>query len=231
MISAIALDDEPPALEIIKSFCGRIDSIDLKKVFTKTGEAFDYLEKSPVDLLLLDINMPSITGIDFYKKLSNEAMVIFTTSYSEYAVESYNLNALDYLVKPFTFKRFFQAIEKASEFHKLRQHALQSEQDFITLRVDYGLVKLPVAPIDFIEGLDNYLKIHSSNKKPVVVRMTMKALLEKLPSPAFIRVHRSYIVPLGKVATVRNKIITLSCGEEIPLGSSYEQEFMRFFGH
>src|SRR5262245_23282045 len=105
MIKAIALDDEPPALDIIDAFCKRVDFMELEKTFTKTSEAFSYLEKFPVDLLFLDINMPSLSGIDFYRSIPQKAMVIFTTSYSEYAVESYSLNAVDYLLKPFTFKR------------------------------------------------------------------------------------------------------------------------------
>lgn len=115
MIKAIALDDEPPALEIIETFCSRINFIYLQKTFTKTSEAFNYLEKNPVDLLFLDINMPSVSGIEFYRSIPQKMMVIFTTSYSEYAIESYNLSAIDYLLKPYTATRFLQAAEKAKE--------------------------------------------------------------------------------------------------------------------
>jgi len=229
MISVIALDDEPPALEIIQTFCSRIANIELKKAFTKTAEAFDYVENNPVDLILLDINMPTVNGIAFYKKLSHRAMVIFTTSYSEYAVESYELNALDYLVKPFSFSRFQQAIRKAADYHKLHQQASTARQEHLVLRLDYGLVKVPLDTIEFIEGLDNYCKIHSKADKPIVVRMTMKALLEMLPLADFVRVHRSYIVPLAQVKAIRNKIIFLLNGEEIPLGNSYEATFMALF--
>ncbi|HEU4553866.1 MAG TPA: LytTR family DNA-binding domain-containing protein [Chitinophaga sp.] len=226
MITAIALDDEPPALEIIKGFCANIPEVALKKTFTKAGEAFEYLEKYPVDLLLLDIHMPSINGFDFYRRVPARVMVIFTTSHSEHAAESYNLSAVDYLVKPYTLQRFRQAMEKAVSFHQLRQNAAAPGSDHITLRVDYGLVKIFFADILFMEGLDNYLKIHLKDKTPLVVRMTMKTILEKLPPAAFARVHRSFIVPLSQVAAVRNKMIALHCGEEIPLGSNYENDFM-----
>ncbi|WEK36998.1 MAG: LytTR family DNA-binding domain-containing protein [Candidatus Pseudobacter hemicellulosilyticus] len=230
MITAIALDDEPPALEIIRAFCGRMEDVQLLQAFTSSTEAARYLEQQPVELLFLDINMPSISGIGFLKQLDPRPMVIFTTSYSEYAVESYELNALDYLVKPFTFLRFQQAVQKAVDARRLREQALPAGQEQLVLRVDYGLVKLPISSIRFIEGLDNYLKIHVKEGKPVVVRMTLKALLEKLPANAFLRVHRSFIVPLAGVSAVRNKLISLQCGEEIPLGSSYEEAFMQLFG-
>lgn len=229
MINAIALDDEPPALEIIETFCRKVDFIDLKKIFTKTGEAFKYLEKFPVDLLFLDINMPSVTGIEFYRSISQKTMVIFTTSYSEYAIEGYDLNAVDYLLKPYTFKRFLQAADKAKERHSfLTQANAPGKDEYLVLRADYGLVKIAAADILFIEGLDNYLKIHLQNQKPLVIRMTLKAVLEKLSEKDFIRVHRSYIVPFNRIESVRNKVITIGT-EEIPIGNSYEEPFYALF--
>jgi DNA-binding LytR/AlgR family response regulator len=194
----------------------------LEKTFTGTGDALKYLEQFPVDLLFLDINMPALSGIDFYKSLPQKIMVIFTTAYSEYAVESYNLNAIDYLLKPFTFLRFQQAIDKADKYLRLEQ-----PKDLV-LRVDYGLVKLVLTDILFIEAYDNYLKIHVLNLKPTIVRMTMKTLLCSLPGDLFIRVHRSYIVSLNHIEHVRNKVISVA-GQKIPLGSSYEEGFFQFF--
>lgn len=242
MIKAIALDDELPALDVIEAFCSQIDAIDLRKTFTRTGEARYYLEENPVDLLFLDINMPAESGISFYKSMSpllrsQQTMVIFTTAYSEFAVESYDLQAVDYLLKPFTFSRFLQAVHKASEQHKFLHQSDPSQQPrngepaasaYLFFRVDYGLMKVAVADILFIEGLDNYLKIHLAGQKPLVVRLTMKAMLEKLPPTRFVRVHRSYIVSLDKVQTVRNKLITID-EEEIPIGNSYEEGFFRLF--
>lgn len=194
----------------------------LEKTFTGTGDALKYLEQFPVDLLFLDINMPALSGIDFYKSIPQKIMVIFTTAYSEYAVESYNLNAIDYLLKPFTFLRFQQAIDKADKYLRLEQ-----PKDLV-LRVDYGLVKLVLTDILFIEAYDNYLKIHVLNLKPTIVRMTMKTLLCSLPGDLFIRVHRSYIVSLNHIEHVRNKVISVA-GQKIPLGSSYEEGFFQFF--
>lgn len=229
MIKAIALDDEPPALEIIETFCARAGNIELLKTFTRTSDAFSYLEKFPVDLIFLDINMPSLSGIEFYKSIPQKAMVIFVTSYSEYAVESYNLNAVDYLLKPFTFKRFEQAVQKANEYYRFTTQQETPDEKYLLLRVDYSLVKILLDDILFIEGLDNYLKIHLHNQKPVIVRMTMKALQEKLPAANFIRVHRSYTVPLSRIEAVRNKMIYIA-SEEIPIGTSYEESFFSAFG-
>jgi DNA-binding LytR/AlgR family response regulator len=223
MIKAIALDDEPHALDVLQSFCNEIESIHLQKTFTKSDDAFKYLKKYPVDLLFLDINMPSISGIDFYKKLPHKTMVIFTTAYSEYAVEGFMLSATDYLMKPFTFLRFQQAVEKA--FTQWKFHNQKTEQQYLFIRADYSLMKIIVSDILFIEGLDDYVKIHIQNQKTIVARMTLKVLLQKLPEKEFVRVHRSYIVSLSKIEKVRNKVIYIN-QEEIPVGASYESSFL-----
>jgi DNA-binding LytR/AlgR family response regulator len=222
MMKAIAIDDEPLALELIESYCRRFDFLELEKQFSSTGAAFQFLERNSVDLLFLDINMPAVSGIDFYKSLAHKPMLIFTTSYSEYAIASYELDAIDYLLKPYTVQRFEKAVRKAYEAHNLLHNATVAEQSkFVMLKVDYGVVKLVVTDILFVEGLDNYLKIHLQNQSPIVVRMTLKALMEKLNEKEFIRVHRSYIVPINRIEAVKQKMITVS-GEEIPIGKNYE---------
>ncbi|UUC46318.1 LytR/AlgR family response regulator transcription factor [Flavobacterium cerinum] len=226
MINAIALDDEPPALDVLQSFCDQTDGIDLKKTFTRSEEALKYLKKYPTDLLFLDINMPSISGIDFFKKVPHKICVIFTTAYSEFAVEGFNLNATDYLLKPFSFSRFEQAVEKAKNQLAQDNKNGNTDQQFLFIRADYSLIKIPVADIVFIEGLDDYLKIHIHNQKTVVARMTMKAILEKLPQQEFFRVHRSFIVPLSKIDRVKSKIIYIE-NEEIPVSATYESEFFK----
>jgi DNA-binding LytR/AlgR family response regulator len=194
----------------------------LQKTFTKSDEAFKYLKKYPVDLLFLDINMPSISGIDFFKNLPHKTMVIFTTAYSEYAVEGFTLSATDYILKPFSFSRFQQAVEKAFSQWKLQNQ--DPEQLYLFIRADYSLKKILFSDILYIEGLDDYLKIHIQNQKTIVARMTLKAILQKLPVPEFIRVHRSFIVPMSKIEKIRNKIIYIN-QEEIPVSVSYESAF------
>jgi DNA-binding LytR/AlgR family response regulator len=228
MITAIALDDEPPALKIVENFCSRVEFIDLVKTFTNPNEALKYLEKFPVDLLFLDVRMPSVSGIQFARQMPKDLMVIFTTAYSEYAVEGFNLNALDYLLKPFTFDRFMHAVNKAGDFYKFYHQHESAVQQYFFVRADYSLVKIMLEDILYIEGLDDYLKIFITGRKPVIARMTMKAIIEKLPEKKFIRVHRSFIVPLSKIVKVRNKMIYV--GEKtIPIGSSYEKAFFETY--
>jgi DNA-binding LytR/AlgR family response regulator len=223
MINAIAIDDELPALMVIENFASHLDWLQLEKAFVKTGEAIKYLKEHPIDLLFLDINMPSLSGIDFYQGLAGSPpLVIFTTAHSEYAVEGFNLNAVDYLLKPFTESRFQQAVAKAQEILSRRQPAL--EEEFLFLRIDYSLVKIAIAEVVLIEGMDDYLRIHLKEKAPLLVRMTMKAILSQLPSARFVRVHRSYIVNLAGIVNIRNKTIYLD-DKEIPIGTSYEKEF------
>lgn len=229
MIKAVAVDDEPLALDLIETYCSSFDFLQYEKGFTKAGIALQYLEKNPIDLLFLDINMPAMSGMEFYKSLQHKPMLIFTTSYSEYALESYDVGAIDYLLKPYTLSRFEKAVQKTNEVYNLTNNATANvKAKYLMLKADYGVVKIILADILFIEGLDNYLKIHLHNQQPVVVRMTMKALQEKLPENDFIRVHRSYIIPFNRIGAVRNKIISIA-GEEIPIGKSYEDDFISLF--
>lgn len=229
MIKAIAVDDEPLALELIETFCKQFEFLQFEKSFSKTGVALQYLEKNTVDLLFLDINMPAMSGIDFYKSLQHKPMLIFTTSYSEYALESYELDTIDYLLKPFTLSRFEKAVSKANEMYNMVHNATVAEQSrYLMLKVDYGVVKVVLTDILFIEGLDNYLKIHLQNQSPVVVRLTMKALMEKLNEKEFVRVHRSYIVPFNRIESYKQKVITIGA-EEIPVGKNYEEDLKAVF--
>ena len=153
MITAIAIDDEPLALEVIKTFCSNVDYIELKKTFTETGDALTYLEENTVDLLFLDINMPSISGIELFKKLDKSILVIFTTAYTEYAVEGFNLDAIDYLLKPFEFARFKKAVEKVKEYYQYLHKKESEAQQYLFVRVDYSLVKVALADILYIEAV------------------------------------------------------------------------------
>jgi len=217
-MTCIAIDDEPLALQLISQYCNKIPFLKLEKVFTNPDEAIEYLKTTTVDLLFLDIQMPDITGIQLYKNLEKKPMVIFTTAYKDYAIEGFNVDAIDYLLKPFEYDRFLKAVYKAKEYLEfLSSQDLQLNSLYI--KVNYEMMKINLKDIDLIEALDDYIKIHIK-PSPVLTLMTLKTMQEKLPSKEFVRVHRSYIVPLHKVEKFsKNKLIV--AGKEIPIGSSY----------
>lgn len=224
MIKAIAIDDEPLALKLIQNYCAKTDFISLHKTFTKPTEALEYLKSSDIDLVFVDIHMPAISGISLVKSLPKNILVIFTTAYSSYAVESYELNAIDYLLKPIDFVRFEKAAIKAREFYQYSLSSSRSEGNYIFIRADYSLVKIYLIDILYIESLADYQKIYLANRKPIIARITMKDMLDKLPDNDFIRVHRSYIVPFHRIISVRNNIISLP-ENEISIGKTYAEEF------
>ena len=217
-MTCIAIDDEPLALQLISQYCNKIPFLKLEKVFTNPDVAIEYLKTTTVDLLFLDIQMPDITGIQLYKNLEKKPMVIFTTAYKDYAIEGFNVDAIDYLLKPFEYDRFLKAVYKAKEYLEfLSSQDLQLNSLYI--KVNYEMMKINLKDIDLIEALDDYIKIHLK-PSPVLTLMTLKTMQEKLPSKEFVRVHRSYIVPLHKVEKFsKNKLIV--AGKEIPIGSSY----------
>lgn len=224
MINAIAIDDEPLALTVIESLCAKSKIVVLRKTFTKPSEALKYLQKFPTELIFCDIHMPAMTGVNLVKSLKQNTMVIFTTAFSEYAVVSYELNAIDYLLKPINQKRFTQAVNKAQEYLEYSGRKDKSALDSIFVRADFSLVKIPLAEIQYIEGLADYLKIYIRDRKTVVARMPMKDMMEKLPDADFIRVHRSFILPFSKIEAVRGTTIFIG-DMEFPMGRTYTEEF------
>jgi DNA-binding LytR/AlgR family response regulator len=224
MITAIAIDDEPLALKVIQSLCDKSESVNLQKTFTQPNEALKYLRKFPVDLIFCDIQMPAMTGINLVKSLQQNTMVIFTTAFSEYAVVSYELNAIDYLLKPINQKRFAKAIIKAQEYSNYINKKDQSAENNIFVRADFSLVKIPVSDILYIEGLADYLKIYIKDRKTIVARMPMKEMMEKLISTDFIRIHRSFILPFSKIEAVRGASVFIG-EKEFPIGRTYAAEF------
>jgi len=197
MIKAIALDDEELALEVVQAFCDQIDFIDLVQTFTEQDKAIKYLNKFDVDLLFLDIQMPKLNGVDLYKSLKRQTKVIFTTAYSHYAVEGFNVNASDYLLKPFSPERFLTAVEKVKRKIELENFSPE-ENTHLSIRADFKLHNIPFTSILMVEALDDYIQIHLEDGKKIVARSTMKAILQKLPPSEFKRAHRSFIVPLKK---------------------------------
>lgn len=220
MIRAIALDDEILALRIIENYARKIDNLSLEKVFNKQSDAQKHLNKFPVDLIFLDIEMPVKNGLDFYKSISQSTKVIFTTAYSEYAVDAFNVNAVDYLIKPFSFERFKAAVEKVKDNNDM------SDVKHLSIRADYKLRKINFNTIQLIEGLDDYIRIHLKDSTTITARSSMKSIMEKLSEKDFIRVHRSYIVPVDDIKIIVNKNIHIA-EFIIPIGETYKDDVMR----
>ncbi len=217
-LHCIALDDEPLALQVVAQYCSKISYLQLDKVFTNPDEATEYIKNNKVDLLFLDIQMPDINGMQFYKSLPTKPPVIFTTAFKDYAVDGFNVDAIDYLLKPFEFDRFLKAIYKAKEYIEFTA-SQELQLSSIYVKVNYEMMKINLKDIDLIEALDDYIKIHIK-PYPVLTLMTLKGVLEKLPENLFARVHRSYIIPLHKVEKFSKNKVQVA-GKEIPIGSSY----------
>ena len=218
----IAVDDEPLALELMETYIAQVPGLELLTTFTDAISAWGFLKKNQVDLVFLDIQMPDINGIQLAKSLDRKnPMVIFTTAYSKYAVEGFNVEAVDYLLKPFDFRRFLEAVNKASEQKALKQTTSVVEDDqAIFVKSDYQNVRIAMRDIQYIEGFDDYIRIHVDTGKSIYTLMSLKNMLEKLPSTDFLRVHRSYIVPVKRIKRIHNQQVQLG-DKEIPIGKSY----------
>ncbi len=202
--------------------------INLTKTFTRPSEALEYFKNNPIDILFLDIQMPVMSGLEISLLLPKNIIIIFTTAYTDYAVEGFNLDAADYLLKPFTYERFQKAVTKAQvQFEVLRNNEVKP--DYIIISCDSSTINISLSAIVLIEALDDYIKIHLLDQAPLIARMTMKSIGEQLPNRDFIRVHRSFIVPLKSIESVRNKNILINT-REIPIGPRYEETFFNVFG-
>lgn len=230
MINAIAIDDEPPALQLITHFCKQSGMVDLKRTFTDGEEALRFLKKFPVDLVFLDIQMPAMLGTELRQHIGKEKAIVFTTAYSHYAAECFDLDATDYLLKPYSLERFVAAIEKV-KFRLSNQLQLQDEETaHIMLRADYSLMKIVLKDILYIEGLEDYSKIfYKDDTLPMIFRITLKALLEKLPEQDFLRVHRSFIVRTDAVEKLRSNTLYLPGDVEVPIGRLYKEQTVEYF--
>jgi DNA-binding LytR/AlgR family response regulator len=228
MINAIAIDDEPLALQVVKTFCDEMNFIHLVKTFSKPREGLKYIETHSIDLLFVDIHMPAMSGINLVKSIPKNIMVIFTTAHSDYAAESYELNAIDYLLKPIHQSRFEQAVNKAHEYYLYTQERDHAHDTHLFVRADFSVIKILLSDILLIEGFADYIKIYIKNRQTVVTRMTMKDMMKKLSPKDFMRVNRSFIVPMSQIQAMRNKTIFLS-DKKIPIGNTYLKEFLKRF--
>lgn len=238
MISCIVIDDEPLALKQLKNYIEKIPFLELKESFLSALKALDYLQKNTVDLLFVDINMPDISGIDFVKSLTNPPKVIFTTAYREYAVEGFQVDAADYLVKPISLAAFIKSVEKTKSRYfsaadsSGKQIELESDihnkEGFLFIKSDYKIVRINLNEIKYIEGMRDYIKIHLLGQKPMMILARMSKILEHLPETDFMRVHRSFIVNLTKITTIERNRIVFDNDVYIPISEQYKDDFQQF---
>ena len=220
-LKCIAIDDEPLALGLIKNYAARVPDLQLLQTFDDAISGGEFLRQHPVDLLFADVSMPDINGVDLVRSLEIRPMVIFTTAHKKFAYEGFELDAIDYLLKPIDFERFKKAILKAVEFYQYKTLPKEPGNESLFVRSEYKMIKINLGEIDYIEGLEDYIRIHIDNARPILTLMTLKAVLEKLPAEKFRRIHRSYIVPVNKVRSVLNKKVMLSSNKELPISDSY----------
>ena len=228
-IKCLIVDDEPLAGEVIESYIERVDSLELVATCTNALQAFDILKKEKVELIFLDIQMPKLTGIEFLKAINPCPKIIFTTAYREYAVESYELNVVDYLLKPIAFDRFLMAVNKVfngKEEHDETTIDVKDEEPYLFLKADRKMVKVFLKEILYIESLKDYVRIKTKDGKEVISLQKISYLEQKLPEDCFIRIHRSYIIPVQKVEAFSATQIEIQ-GKEIPIGRNYKSEVLK----
>jgi two-component system, LytTR family, response regulator len=218
-MKAIAIDDEPIALEIIRSHASKVPFLDLKAEFTDAFKALEYLQKEPIDLLFLDIKMPDISGIDFFNSLPKKPLLIFTTAYSEHAVTSFEMDAVDYLLKPFSLARFIKGCNKAFELYNVRNTV--ETADHLYVKTGYEQIKVLHDEILYLEAAGNYVTFVLKDRN-ILSRSTFNEAIGLLPQDKFVRVHRSYLVAINKIDKVERHQITIN-KIEIPISEAYSQ--------
>ena len=247
MIKCLAIDDEPFALLQLATYIKKIPYLELKGECQSALEAKEIMENEIIDAVFIDINMPDLNGMDFVRSLAIRPIIVFTTAYSEYAIEGYKVDAVDYLLKPFGLDDFRRAAEKVKKQFELEARSYQQtipatpvlssetdNDDTLFLKTEHRMVRISISGIKYIEGMSEYLKIHLEDQKPVVVLYSMKKLEERLPS-YFMRIHRSYIINLKKIQEVNKNRVILDAQTYLPIGDLYREQFtdylqQRFLG-
>lgn len=227
-IRCMIVDDEPLVRELIEDNLKQVPFLELIKSCKSAVEALETLQKEQIDLLFLDIQMPRLNGLQFLQSLSNRPLVIMVTAYEKYAVEGFNLQVVDYLLKPFSLDRFLKACNRAAELFRMKGTTIAPDKskDFF-VNVEYTLVKIIVDDIDYIEGLKDYIKIFlSSTPKPVLTRMSFKSIESKLPAGTFVRTHKSFMVAVSKITTIKRGCICIG-KTEIPISETFKENVDR----
>ena len=239
MLKCIAIDDEPLALRQITGYISKIPYLELSATFNNAIDAQQRLTEEPADLIFADINMPDLNGVDFVRALPDRPMVIFTTAYSEYAVEGFKLDAVDYLLKPFSFADFSRSAAKANSLYELRQNrrsepqetaseATPRDKEYISVKADYKVSLVRIAEIIYLESEGEYVRMHLADGSTITTLFRLKNMETALPAESFMRVHRSYIVNLRAIKAYAKGRIFLSDNEYIPIGENYKEAFQAY---
>ncbi len=231
MIRTIAIDDEPLALQLVEGYVSKTPFLELTASFDNPLDAMDFLDNESADLIFLDIHMPDLSGIEFTRILKNRPKIIFTTAYEKYALEGFKLEAVDYLLKPFSYEEFLMAAKKAEKLIGLEntgKDKIETNNEFLFLKSEYKIRRINFNEIKYIEGLKDYVKVYLQNDpKPILSLNSLKALESKLPGSKFMRVHRSYIVNLEKIETIERSRIVFG-KTYIPVSDQYKEKFQDF---
>lgn len=232
-LRCLLVDDEPPALEILQSYAEAVDGLEIVGTCANAVQAFGVLQNQPVDVLFLDIKMPKLLGTDFVRSLRHPPKIIFTTAYREYALDGYDLDVVDYLLKPIAFERFLRAVSKLTRADAPatppvpeRETFAPNAEAFLYFRADRKMVKVLTRDILFVESLKDYVKIVTTTGKPLVVKQTISALEAMLPAPQFVRTHRSFVVALDKISAYTPTHVEVA-GQEVPVGRLFQKEVER----
>jgi DNA-binding LytR/AlgR family response regulator len=224
------VDDEPLVRELLEDNVRQVPFLQLVKSCKNALEALETLQKEQIDLIFLDVQMPRLNGLEFLRSLHNPPLVILVTAYEKYAMDGFNLQVADYILKPFSFDRFLRACNRAGELFSSKRPELSNQYDFF-VNVEYTLVKIIAADIDYIEGLKDYIKIYlSSGDKPVLTRMSLKAVEAKLPAGALIRTHKSFLVAISKITTIKRGFVCIG-KKEIPVSETFKENIGKVLRH
>ena len=239
MLKCIAIDDEPLALRQLQGYIAKINFLKLEKAFTNAIEAQQYLAGNPIDLIFVDINMPDLSGVEFVRSLVSRPMIIFTTAYSEYAVEGFKLDAIDYLLKPFSFADFNRSVTKAQSLYELLAYrktqgdvpapeATPRDREYISIKADYKTTLVRISDIVYLESEGEYVRLHLDDRSTITTLFRLKNMEAALPSEMFMRVHRSYIVNLQRIRSYVKGRVFISDSEYVPIGENYREAFQRY---
>jgi len=231
-IRCIAIDDEPLAVKKIAGYIQKVPFLELVAECRSASEAMGIMDTTDIQLLFIDINMPDISGMEFVKSLTNKPCVVFTTAYSEYAVEGFQVDAIDYLLKPITFSNFLKAANKVKNLIELtannQKESFKTTTNHLFVKSEYKIVRIELSDIKYIESMHEYIRIHLFNEKPIISHVSLKSMEEQLPSSSFLRVHRSFIVNGNRIKLVERNRIVFDNNVYIPVSDPYKANFQKF---